>query len=123
MTLEKQRIAIAKACGWVRRFSTQNGRNTWYSPIMKNGAQKVSHKIDILPDYLNDLNAMHEAEKVLTEPQRLAYVRELVLICEPHLRGVIFGLDAGRGWWLTHATAAQRAEAFLRTLSLWEDDK
>jgi len=61
-----------------------------------------------LPDYLSDLNAMHEAEKILNTNQAADY-------CEL-LRPIICGC-----WRLVHATAAQRAEAFLRTLGLWEE--
>jgi len=56
-----------------------------------------------LPDYLNDLNAMHEAEKVLTPEQCDSY---------QHL----LGMTVNRPW---HATATQRAEVFLQTLNLW----
>ena len=52
-----------------------------------------------MPDYLNDLNAMHEAEKVLNDHQWDDYICQL-----GHAMG---------------ATAAQRAEAFLKTLNLW----
>lgn len=61
-----------------------------------------------LPDYLSDLNAMHEAEKILNTNQAADY-------CEL-LRPIICGC-----WRLVHATAAQRAEAFLKTLGLWEE--
>ena len=60
------------------------------------------------PDYLNDLNAMHEAEKVLTDEQKREYRICLFRLCDCY---------AGRE---VHATAAQRAEAFLKTLNLWK---
>jgi hypothetical protein len=63
---------------------------------------------EFTPDYLNDLNAIHEAEKVLNNVQRERYRTELVYS------------HAGRD---VFATAAQRAEAFLRTIGKWEDDK
>jgi hypothetical protein len=63
---------------------------------------------EFTPDYLNDLNAMHEAEKVLNNVQRERYRTELVY---SHAGGDVF------------ATSAQRAEAFLRTIGKWEDDK
>jgi hypothetical protein len=61
------------------------------------------------PDYLNDLNAMHEAEKMLNS--------------ESGYHGI-----GGYGLYLValehnvSATAAQRAEAFLKTLNLWIND-
>jgi len=59
-----------------------------------------------VPGYLTDLNAMHEAEKVLIERDEWAnYERTLT---KRHLYPI-------------RATAAQRAEAFLRTLGKWTD--
>lgn len=103
MNPEKQRIAIAEACGWK---TTSNSPNwTYYRPDGRgwNGD---------LPNYLSDLNAMHEAEKVLTD--WIQYEIELTRIW--HLN------ESGRlKNFLIHANAAQRAEAFLRTLNLWEE--
>jgi hypothetical protein len=62
------------------------------------------------PDYLNDLNAMHEAEKMLPSPSHwISYSSFLEPLCQDSV-----------GFFI-HATAAQRAEAFLRTLNLWEN--
>lgn len=70
------------------------------------------------PDYLNDLNAIHEAEKVLTTTEQqnsyYANIAEITWGCEETSdRQVVFNQ-------LT-ATAAQRAEAFLKTLNLWTE--
>jgi hypothetical protein len=93
MKPHRQRIAIAKACGFKwSEYSDELG-------------QLVA---EFTPDYLNDLNAMHEAEKVLNNVQRERYRTELVY---SHAGGDVF------------ATSAQRAEAFLRTIGKWEDDK
>jgi hypothetical protein len=93
MKPHRQRIEIAKACGFKwSEYSDELG-------------QLVA---EFTPDYLNDLNAMHEAEKVLNNVQRERYRTELVY---SHAGGDVF------------ATSAQRAEAFLRTIGKWEDDK
>jgi len=61
-----------------------------------------------VPDYVNDLNAMHEAEKVLTTAQATTMSQYL------HRRlGMLWGF----------ATASQRAEAFLRTVGQWKEAK
>jgi len=61
-----------------------------------------------LPDYLNDLNAMHEAVKSL--PQNLK-PRYFACLC-----AVVSGAISLNGYSeATEATAAQRAEAFLKT--------
>lgn len=86
MNPEEQRIAIAKTCGF-----------------------KIQSSALQAPDYLNDLNAMHEAEKVLTTNDQVSnYENRLMEICGGYRRSL-------------HSTAAQRAEAFLRTKGLWKD--
>jgi hypothetical protein len=105
MTPDQQRIAIATACGWtdIRRQRLYAGdQDLWGTKIT--GGEKHRNR---LPDYLNDLNAFHEMEKVLTSEQVTSYVDFLELMNER---------------WSTpaFATAPQRAEAFLRTLNLWQ---
>ena len=113
MKPEQQRIAIAEACGW-----TQPEQGYWKDPDghewqVMHGWQTYKDGTDILPDYLSDLNAMHEAEKVLNKTLRLFYQSRLMKLQKADL---VAGF-----WFLIHATAAQRAEAFLRTLNLWKD--
>lgn len=69
---------------------------------------------DGCPDYLNDLNAMHEAEKVLYDKNSCHRFWKYadVLKC---LYPANLGIDT-----FIHATASQRAEAFLRTIGKWE---
>ena len=101
MTPEQQRIAIAEACGW-----TVHPKNKWVV-IPPNSPHSVQ-PLYTLPDYLNDLNAMHEAEKVLKGGMRSKYDAELTLICSRDYNFI---------W---ESTASQRAEAFLRTIGKWE---
>ena len=114
MNQEQQRIAIAEARGWqevlwsdLDLISPREARER--KVYCRNNAQK---RCEWLPDYLNDLNAMHEAEKVLDYNQMNRY-QNIELS-----RFVHTGTT-----WICSATAAQRAEAFLRTLEKWEDDK
>jgi nanoRNase/pAp phosphatase (c-di-AMP/oligoRNAs hydrolase) len=75
----------------------------------QSGEPRMKPCVYLLPDYLNDLNAMHEAEKVLTREQLDTYLYELhELIGHNHIER-----------YAVTATAAQRAEAFLKTLNLW----
>lgn len=101
MNKEKQRIAIAEACGIV-------SKDKW-GPLYKTPHGIVRD----CPDYTQDLNAMHEAEKVLEINQWGHYKENLTVCAAPS------GFPSH--YW--HATAAQRAEAFLRTIGKWEDDK
>ena len=98
MRPEAQRIAIAKACGYTQGVG-MNGLEWWTN---REGVH------DEPPDYPNDLNAMHEAEETLGSyiPSFMRYLDTLKDISP--LCGV-------------RATAAQRAEAFLRTIGKWED--
>ena len=93
MTDEQINAAIAEACGW------------------KEGVERYVQNLPLMkapPDYCNDLNAMHEAEKVLTDDQReVFYPRNLGAWQRPI--NVIY------------ATARQRAEAFLRVMGKWEE--
>jgi hypothetical protein len=107
MNPKAQRIAIAEACGWrmgtetvehIDGYQWTETRKFWTSP---------TSKIYSLPDYLNDLNAMHEATQSLTKDQ-LRWYRNLLI----ELTGTFEAIDA---------TAPQRAEAFLRTIGKWEN--
>lgn len=111
MNTEAQRIAIAEACGW----TFDDGR-----VINSSGHEWKMLGMSAVPRYLTDLNAMHEAEKVLKGNKFVDYIRRLhqdVFNSDPE------SLTNGELWELIHATAAQRAEAFLRTLNLWDDNK
>ena len=122
MTAEQKRIKIAEACGWTCCGQVGGCEPHGYPP----NARKPTTRELIdgngpsawdIPDYLNDLNAMHEAEKTLTDQQRSDFVD---FICFGRIENVA-SCDYG-----THqaeqclsATAAQRAEAFGLTLNLW----
>lgn len=69
------------------------------------------------PDFLNDLNAMHEAEKSLTIDQTASYLAHLCSVTGGalHHHG-----DFTLGALVVRATSSQRAEAFLKTLNLWK---
>ena len=116
MNPEKQRIAIAKARGMIGPFENseewfENGDSDGCIIVLRDATGKR------VANYLNDLNAMREAEKMLTEHQWDEYERVLRLVCD----GCSYFEGAGKE--LLHATAAQRAEAFLRTIGKWEADK
>jgi hypothetical protein len=112
MKPEKQRIAIAEACGWKmhdhpdclakKEGWVSRGWETW----VMNPSGLLVFKHDI-PNYLNDLNAMHKAEN-------------LVLRSAQQRRDYADALDDGNGGHF--ATAAQRAEALLRTVGKWEEE-
>lgn len=65
-------------------------------------------------NYCTDLNAMHEAEKVLSVEQIAKYVWTL---CDSSKKNTPFMAIPFM------ATSRQRAEAFLKTLGKWEEEK
>lgn len=121
MNQEKQRIAIAVACGYkivdspktagfiwlqkpdgspVRSVREESRDNLWPSALSWNW----------IPDYLNSLDAMHEAEDSRAMFLKYdKYRKTLQDVCES-----TFPICA---------TAAQRAEAFLKTLGLWTEEE
>jgi hypothetical protein len=75
------------------------------------------------PNYHGDLNAMHEAEQTL-EPliNRLKFPEVLAQVVSKQEGFRANGIPLPE-WHRVHATAAQRAEAFLKTIGQWEDGK
>lgn len=126
---EAQRIAIAIACGW--RIEDKDGTAFVYSPNDKtfgNGytGQPITYRktLAFLPDYLNDLNAMHEAAMALSAEDRTQMRKELQWIIAPNTkpgptRSIVLMCSESYDKWF-YSTAAQRAEAFLRTIGKWE---
>ena len=108
MSSDKQQIAIAEACGW-KPHADGVGFYRGFHPLIKGG--------EPAPDYLHDLNAMHEAEGVLSCHQFHDYGKCLERVLFPVALTSYSFHDLAS---FAHATAAQRAEAFLRTLGKWE---
>jgi hypothetical protein len=90
-----RRIAIA--CGW----TWDDDNLFWISPDKSFGIADP-------PNYHGDLNAMHEVEKVLFGPKWDTYMAHLSRVCPGYASAY-------------HATSAQRAKAFLRTIGQWEE--
>jgi len=112
MTPEAQRIAIAEAYGYVAI-----GNSWWQVPGRETQVALLG-----LPDYCNDLNAMAEAEaQVITGLQIETFVKHLMVITDHEHPKDDWGLCEWCLWYVLRATAAQRAEAFLRTLGRWQE--
>jgi hypothetical protein len=135
MNKEKQRIAIAKACGVLPKRMWR----VWYDSEKQHGsiciktkqeavdrasqekdaAIRLGYAVSIsepeeydewedVPNYIGDLNSMAEAEMILFD--RIDWS-----VCNYDRY-----LGVATSSWKWNATAAQRAEAFLKTLGLWE---
>jgi len=122
---ESQIIAIAEQVGfnWIHpHHSTASGdekslllvltkEKRYHSSLYESYLEGRFIGRDV-PNYLNDLNAMHEAEKVLTEAQLDAYAQQVYTIVARENPIRRYGI---------HATASQRAEAFLRIIGKWDE--
>jgi hypothetical protein len=152
MNEEKQRIKIAEACGWrfnkISKFicgetyevispdlkksygwcETYRTKHSRSGMDVENFPYQTIEQVLIhasIPDYLNDLNAMHEAEKVLSDEQYMSFGKAHFedFSYYGHCGRIAYRNtpeESGRVRYLS-LTAAQRAEAFLKTLELWEE--
>lgn len=102
--------AIAEHLGWrcQRHVSDENkawATMCWIRPGNEEWQQEQ------IPNYAEDLNAMHEAEKTLTDEDFEQHYGPFL--------GAAAHARSRRA--LICATAAQRAEAFVRTIGKWRD--
>lgn len=129
MSPEAQRIAIAEACGlqiklyrfWYSGHDNQKPYSSGYKTRteaenrrkqeIKWGCGEIEEYTDPrLPDYLNNLNAIHDVETITemdSYPRRERYADYLQKTCK------------NSPWPFWRATAAQRCEAILKTLGKW----
>lgn len=107
MSEQEINIAIAEACGW-HRDGCEFDRARW-----KRGTMTMVGDFA----FTSDLNAMHEVEKRLIFSERKLFRYCLQKVKGSEIEdGVLIALDE-----CVHATAKQRAEAFLRTIGKWEE--
>lgn len=125
MKAEAQRIAIAEVCGWtkVEWYEDNAGPPLLHGfppPIVGTDSgsewewQQSRHSKHV-PNYLSDLNAMHEALATLTEEDQSKFCWRLTEVVR---RGKPVGTGV-RHWDEINATASQLAEAFLLTIGKW----
>jgi hypothetical protein len=121
MSDDQIRIAVATALGVVKIVQSELDSRCFYGSKPVPGRDGVAEAVDV-PDYPNDLNAVHAAEETLTDAACQHYIDLLV---EVTMANQMPGLPDGQhNYWLVyHATARQRAEAFLRTLGKWVEGK
>jgi hypothetical protein len=107
LTDEEKRIKIARLHGWKYRYGKTYGRKMWFFGRKINGA--IEHW-SLLPDYLNDLNAMHKAETeriIGNVVMKICYMANLSMVRNTY-EGVQLHFCA---------TARQRAKAFVLTMT------
>lgn len=134
-TDEQMRIAIAEACGvqpkrmWRVWYDAERQHAAICIPTKNQAIERAAQEEaiavmlgypltisqpeeydewDDAPDYLNSLDAMHSAEITLTKEQRRLHWNAVVDVVRSGGEASIFDV--------IHATARQRAEAFLRVV-------
>lgn len=116
MTLEEQRIAVAKECGY-KKVDSYRPYICWVRPNLQEFDESELLDVSQLPDYPNDLNAMAGAEKVLTPDEQEKYSEilsgYLPTCSDMHHDSTLFPI--------IHMTSQQRCEAFLRTRGKWKE--
>jgi hypothetical protein len=138
MTPEDIRIAVAESAGWkwYRHPSANSLKHPHYrflalpaahefeqSPHWMVAADMTEKPCSIeymekefhLPNWPEDLNAVHELEKTLTHNERFQFYKELLSVGN---RDASNGNDVKNS---IHATALQRCEAYLRLKGLWQE--
>jgi hypothetical protein len=119
------RLAIAAELGWSRcsmHCKVASGKqllgstsSLYGTPSTDKGKPEDDQQFLPVPDYPNDLNAMREAEDALFSHTMERYANQLAIIVGNWAR------HEYSQFYIIHATARQRAEAFLRTLRKWEE--
>lgn len=125
MTDNEIRIAVAEACGYETMMASpdlmwnKKENRAVIKPGTKVEAARLRMKMEYvigkqtLPDYPNDLNAMHEAVMAQPPQMRLTINQQLMESLRPNEAYI---MDR-----TINATARQRAEAFLRVLGKWKE--
>lgn len=103
MTDAEIRVAIAEKCGWTQLEQRYDCKG-WCGIMPGSKYQKLP-----LPDYPNDLNAVHEAESVVFNKNDWTRYTDFLIDLVPKDQSPI------------RATAHQRCEALLRTWGIWKD--
>jgi hypothetical protein len=123
MDTKKINIILAEFCGWdcdpmvAREWES---RGQWARHSTVDGGTIVSK--NRIPDYCNDLNAIHEVEAKLTSNQRFEYFY--------NLNDAVGLVNSNSPAWIKEfsvidiatASAQQRAEALVKTLDKWVDE-
>lgn len=114
MTEQEQRVAIAKACGWLEVMPSGrlDGQHVGYNP-----KHAVIGNREEIPDYPNDLNACYEMEATMTGIEWKAYVGILTSRMDFEDGEITTGNCA----LAIHSKPGLRCRTFLKVKGLWKD--
>jgi hypothetical protein len=110
---EAQRIAIAEACGWTEI-------SDWGAGGI-NGKHPTEPWVEVIPDYLKDLNAMLDALITMSDDQWARYVKILSgeTAEESLLPTYYWQLEDVLD--ILQATNSTQAQAFLIAIDKWKE--
>lgn len=121
MKLNTQCIALAEFMGWKDIKQMSNGQGG----VKLVGVLPPLRAFMDIPDYPGDLHVLHFVEGKLDKAQQVEYLNMLNDLMRTKL-GIV-ELDcfnmSDLVWAVHHATALEKAEAILKALNLWVDDK
>jgi hypothetical protein len=109
MTQEEKNIKLAELEGWKKGEANVNPDHSKAQGFWRNGYFYIGD--EKLPNYFEDLNAVHLLEKMLTPNQQLEYASNLNNSSFP-----IYEMSSFR---LVNSPAAEKCEALGKTLNLW----
>ena len=117
---EELRIKVAELCGWTHRRPHEEGfmvraqthgfkvsGNKGTSDLMHVPGDRYSD-LERIPNYPQDLNAMHEVESLVPASRRAGYLTLISVATFTDSRHVNEGM-----WDIASAAARQRAESFV----------
>jgi hypothetical protein len=111
LTDDELRVKVAEFCGWENIVVNEHG------PYGDNTTLRLLDRH--IPDYCHDLNAMYEAEKLVSAWDDKGniigdekWMRYYINLCQ-----IVWRDSVSRTGSAVCATAAQRAEAFVLTMS------
>ena len=111
--------AIAQEAGWKKIESFEE-----FWKVADRKKEKRFWAEDDLPDYCNDLNAMYGVEAMLTgtihDNKQRTYYQHLREIIVKKMPDMLWDEESYINFQILHATALERAEAFLRTIGKWK---
>jgi hypothetical protein len=111
----KQRTAIAEYLGYIDVREYVVDMDNDYLSLM--GRKYKKGPLIRIPDYLNDLNAMHEVETHLLNKEG----DDWGIYCDNLMDIIVSAAGYSAAELYCHASAATRAEAFLKTIGKWEE--
>lgn len=128
MTPDEMQIATAEALGWTQ-VQRRNERDIIGIPPANKPRQLLafivgSNEWCFVPNYPEDLNAMHDAESTLTQKEQESFVHTLVGINTDDVEveyGPLNLTQVDVLWICSHSTAFQRDETFLRVKGRYND--